>query len=43
MYDVDLDLVNHLDNLVAEALGAVIEEHRLEFYGICRECRNVKN
>ena len=43
MYDVDLDLVNHLDKLEAESLVAIIEEHRLEFYGICRECRNVKN
>ncbi|HHY18676.1 MAG TPA: transcriptional repressor [Firmicutes bacterium] len=39
MYDVDIELVHQLDELVEESLGAIIHEHRLEFYGICKDCQ----
>jgi Fur family ferric uptake transcriptional regulator len=31
--------IDALDERIAKKLGAVITRHRLELYGICRECR----
>ncbi len=31
--------IEALDERIAKKLGAVITRHRLELYGICRECR----
>jgi Fur family transcriptional regulator, ferric uptake regulator len=31
--------IDALDQRIAKKLGAVITRHRLELYGICRECR----
>lgn len=41
-YDVDVDLEKNLDKLVEDSLGAVIEEHRLEFYGVCKDCNKIR-
>lgn len=39
MYDIDLKVFADLDDLVEKTLGVKVKEHRLEFYGICRECQ----
>ena len=31
--------IDALDERIAKKLGAVITRHRLELYGICRQCR----
>ena len=31
--------IDALDERIAKKLGAVVTRHRLELYGICRECR----
>jgi Fur family ferric uptake transcriptional regulator len=35
--------IDALDQRVAKKLGAVISRHRLELYGICRQCREGGN
>ncbi len=40
MFDIDLKIIKDLDRLVEESLDAQVMEHRLEFYGICKECKN---
>jgi Fur family ferric uptake transcriptional regulator len=34
--------IDLLDERIAKKLGAVVTRHRLELYGICRECREGK-
>ena len=33
------DLIESLQNKVAEQRGFLVQDHKLELYGICRECR----
>ena len=37
--DVDLPVQSQLEELVEQALGLEIKNHRLEFYGECEECK----
>lgn len=38
MYDVELETIRNLNKIVEESLDAKIEDHRLEFYGVCSKC-----
>ena len=38
VYDLDLPLKDHLHRQVAEETGHQIQDHRLEFYGVCHHC-----
>ncbi|MDO8445186.1 MAG: transcriptional repressor [Deltaproteobacteria bacterium] len=39
VYDVEGPLKKDMERDIAEKLGFVITHHRVEFYGVCRECR----
>lgn len=39
VYDVEIPISTQLANEVMEEEGHIVEAHRLEFYGICRDCR----
>jgi len=38
IYDVDLGLIRNIESKAENRSGHKIEGHRLEFYGICRDC-----
>lgn len=38
VYDVNLDLLASLDEEASQATGHKINHHRLEFYGVCKQC-----
>lgn len=37
--EVEEDLLNQLEQLIVEKKGFRIVDHRVQFYGYCRECR----
>lgn len=37
--DLNMPIHVELNEEAAEALGGLVENHRLEFYGVCRQCR----
>jgi len=39
VYDVEMPLADFLTEAAAQATGGIVESHRLEFAGICRDCR----
>lgn len=39
IFDLDLPPETHLERLVADATGFSVRCHRLEFRGVCSECR----
>jgi Fur family transcriptional regulator, ferric uptake regulator len=39
VYDVEDDLLDKIEKLVSSKRGFKILDHRLNFYGICRECQ----
>ncbi|MBZ4653362.1 MAG: ferric uptake regulator, Fur family [Peptococcaceae bacterium] len=39
VFDLDLPIQNKLEKETAEVSGHRIDNHRLEFYGVCRECQ----
>ncbi|MBI2874219.1 MAG: transcriptional repressor [Firmicutes bacterium] len=43
VYDVELPLVRELDVKVSGDTGFKVENHRLEFYGICNPCLAAQN
>ncbi|MGF7185108.1 Fur family ferric uptake transcriptional regulator/Fur family peroxide stress response transcriptional regulator [Desulfitispora alkaliphila] len=38
VYDIDLPLISKLDHKVEEAIGGKVNYHRIEFYGVCKNC-----
>ena len=38
VYDLDLPVHKEIDKLVEKETGHKVQHHRLEFYGICKEC-----
>lgn len=38
--EVEEDLLNQLERLVEEEKGFLIVDHRVQFYGYCRQCRD---
>lgn len=40
--DLDIDVKRELDEQAGRVLGVEVKHHRLEFYGICRNCKNTK-
>ncbi|MEC9489131.1 MAG: transcriptional repressor [Halanaerobium sp.] len=40
VYDIDLPVQEGLNAKVEELSGNKVYNHRMEFYGICRECRS---
>lgn len=42
VYDLDISPELYLDQYAGDIKGHEILSHRLEFYGICNECKNVK-
>ncbi|MEN3002976.1 transcriptional repressor [Dehalobacterium formicoaceticum] len=36
--DVDMPVLRDLNGEAAQVVGGLVEDHRLEFYGICRSC-----
>ncbi len=43
VYDVEDDLLDKIERLVSDKKGFQILDHRLNFYGICRECQEKGN
>lgn len=39
VFDVDLVVLTDLENAVSRQMGMQVTGHRLEFYGVCCECR----
>ena len=39
VYDVDFPVQEHLNSEVAQATGHMVDHHRTEFYGICKNCK----
>lgn len=39
VFDLDLPIRNMLEKEAAEASGHRVDNHRLEFYGLCRDCQ----
>jgi Fur family ferric uptake transcriptional regulator/Fur family peroxide stress response transcriptional regulator len=39
VFDVDMDRIDYIENEVNKKLDAVVINHRLEFYGICKDCK----
>jgi Fur family transcriptional regulator, ferric uptake regulator len=37
--EVEEDLLNQLEQLIVEKIGFKIVDHRVQFYGYCRDCR----
>lgn len=42
VYDIDLILMKKIEDEAAKLSGHIIHHHRLEFYGICKECQKIK-
>lgn len=40
VYDVEEPLRKDMERDIAKKLGFSISHHRVEFYGVCRECQN---
>lgn len=38
VYDVDCPVAHNLDKDVESGMGFRVKQHRLEFYGICKDC-----
>ncbi|WP_350342751.1 transcriptional repressor [Proteinivorax tanatarense] len=38
VYDVDIPLQDELDKEISSVNGHKVKEHRIEFYGVCKEC-----
>ncbi len=38
-FDVSIDVREHLEREVASETGFRVDSHRLEFYGLCRNCQ----
>lgn len=43
VYDIDIPVDHGIEKQVAESTGFEVESHRLEFYGICKECKELDN
>lgn len=39
IFDFEADLLESLEKMIEETKGFSIEDHRVIFYGVCRECR----
>lgn len=39
IYDVEMPVDSHLEEKVAEVTGHEVNQHRLEFYGVCKACK----
>ncbi len=37
--DLDIDIFDTIDQDVSQATGHIVNRHRLEFYGICKDCQ----
>lgn len=42
LFDVTIPVYEGLDKMVQETTGFEVKRHRMEFYGICNECRGSK-
>ena len=40
VYDIDLEIKSEITKIAAQKTGGLINNYRLEFYGICQKCRN---
>lgn len=40
--DINMPIHEELNREAAEALEGLVEDHRLEFYGICRQCQKAE-
>lgn len=40
VYDIQVDFEKNLNNIAEENTDFDIQGHRLEYYGICHECKN---
>jgi Fe2+ or Zn2+ uptake regulation protein len=40
VFDLEIPVSQQLQNEVMNREGHLVTEHRLEFYGVCKECRN---
>ena len=38
VYDVPIETIDNIDQKVEEATGNVVEEHRIYFFGRCKQC-----
>ena len=43
LFDVTIPVYEGLDKMVQETTGFEVKQHRMEFYGVCNECRGSKN
>ncbi len=39
VYDIDIDTIDYLENEVSNKLDVTVMNHRLEFYGLCKDCK----
>ena len=39
LFDVEIPVYNGLDKMVQDTMGFVVTKHRMEFYGLCNECK----
>jgi len=43
VYDVDCPVAHNLDEEVEAGMGFKVAHHRLEFYGVCKDCSSGKD
>ncbi|MFW5998600.1 MAG: Fur family transcriptional regulator [Halanaerobiaceae bacterium] len=43
VFDVDLDILDNLNQKLNSSTQFEVSHHRLEFYGLCPDCKNNKN
>lgn len=42
IFDFEADLLESLEKMIEETKGFSIEDHRVVFYGVCKECREAE-